>query len=241
MTGTGRSRGCVASALLILAIAATACTDKATKGTATTPLPEGTPTAADYSATVTNTFVPLSTVRVTVFEGKEGDTRIRIESRVLDTTETIAGVEVRPVEVKEYENGRYSERTLDYYAQHRDGGVWYFGERVENIKDGKVVGHGGQWLAGVGTAQAGLFMPADPQVGQSFEQERAPGVAEDRSKVIEVGVGITTAAGTFSGCIKTEDYAPLDRATEHKYYCPGVGLVREETSGGTRVDLISYS
>ena len=241
MTPRGRAaKRSFAAGMLLVALGTAACGGNGKKQAAPQ-TPSATPTPADYSATVNHKLVPLSTVKLTVFEGTEGGTRIRIESRVVDATATLAGVEVRAVEVKEYENGRYSERTLDYYAQHRDGSVWYFGERVEDIKDGKVAGHSGQWLAGVGNAQAGLFMPADPQVGQSFEQERAPGIAEDRSKVVEVGLKVTTAAGTFTDCIKTEDYAPLDKATEHKYYCPGVGLVREEAGSGTRVDLVSYS
>jgi len=83
-------------------------------------------------------------------------------------------------------------------------------------------------------------MPADPQVGDEFEQERAPGVAEDRSTVVAVGLEVTTEAGTFSDCIKTRDFAPLDNVTEFKYYCPDVGLVREEPRGG-RLDLVSFS
>ncbi len=82
-------------------------------------------------------------------------------------------------------------------------------------------------------------MPAKPSVGDVFEQERAPGVAEDRSTVVALGVAVTTPAGTFSGCIKTKDFAPLDQLTEFKYYCPRVGLVREDLQHG-RVVLVRY-
>lgn len=82
-------------------------------------------------------------------------------------------------------------------------------------------------------------MPADPQAADTFEQERAPGIAEDESTVLEVGLQVTTPAGEFSDCIKTEDFAPLDNLTEFKFYCPGVGLVREEPEGGT-IELVSY-
>jgi hypothetical protein len=58
--------------------------------------------------------------------------------------------------------------------------------------------------------------------------------------VIEVDQSVTTAAGTFSGCIKTEDFNPLDNLTEFKYYCPGVGFVREETPPAGHLDLVSY-
>ena len=36
-----------------------------------------------------------------------------------------------------------------------------------------------------------------------------------------------------------EDFAPLDNTTWFKYYCPGVGLVREEFPGGG-LDLVRY-
>jgi hypothetical protein len=39
--------------------------------------------------------------------------------------------------------------------------------------------------------------------------------------------------------VRTKDFAPLDNATEHKLYCPGVGLVREEAPG-VRVKLVRY-
>jgi hypothetical protein len=141
--------------------------------------------------------------------------------------------------VEEYKNGELVERTLDYYAQRRDGAVLYFGEKVDDYKDGKIVGHGGRWFAGEGDAKPGLFMLARPRVGQVFEQERAPGVAEDRSRVVAVGREVTTPAGTFDDCIRTRDYAPLDKKTEFKYYCSGVGLVREEAPR-VHLDLVRY-
>jgi hypothetical protein len=39
--------------------------------------------------------------------------------------------------------------------------------------------------------------------------------------------------------VKAEDFSPLAKETEFKYYCPGVGVVREEFPGG-HLDLISY-
>ena len=82
-------------------------------------------------------------------------------------------------------------------------------------------------------------MPAHPKVGKVFEQERAPGVAEDRSKVVAIGLEVTTPAGLFDDCIRTRDFAPLDKSTEFKIYCAGVGLVREKPADG-RLNLVSY-
>jgi hypothetical protein len=195
--------------------------------------------SAQFSATVDNPLFPLSTITTTLFEGTEDRAEIRVESRVLQRTGQVSGVPVTVVDVKEYEDGELVEHTRDYYAQHADGGVRYMGEAVDDIEDGKVVGHEGQWLAGKGNAKPGVFLPADPEVGDAFEQERAPGVAEDRSEVVAVGLNVTTPAGRFDDCIKTKDFAPLDKNTEFKYYCAGVGLVREEFPEG-RLDLVRY-
>ena len=197
---------------------------------------------AEHSSVVDNRFVPLASVREMDFEGAEqgGTVETRVEWRVRDETETIAGVEATIVDVKEYANGSLVEHTLDYYAQRADGTVLYLGEKVDDYKDGEIVAHGGQWIAGEGNAKPGLFMPAEPKVGEVFEQERAPGVAEDQSTVLNLGVGVKTPAGSFSDCLKTKDEAPLGGATEFKYYCPGVGLVREE-SGQNYLDLVRYT
>jgi hypothetical protein len=194
---------------------------------------------AGYTAQVDHPLVPLESVRNTEFEGHEEETRTGVVTRVLDRTRRVAGVPVAVVDVREFEDGELVEHTEDYYAQDREGNVWYFGERVDDVEDGKIVGHEGQWLAGTDGAKPGLFMPADPEVGRAFEQERAPGVAEDRSKVVAVGVPVKTGAGQFDDCVKTRDFAPLDKRTEFKFYCAGVGLVREQAPK-TRLDLVSY-
>ncbi len=200
---------------------------------------------ADFQTIIDNAMFPLSSLGPKVFQGEEPDPdtgeslETRLESAVLPDTDTVAGVKVLVLKEDNYEDGELVESTLDYFAQDKGGSVWYFGERVDEYEGGKVVGHAGQWLAGEGDNQPGIYMPAQPKVGDEFEQERAPGVAEDRSKVVAVDETVTTAAGTFSGCIKTEDFDPIGGVTEVKFYCRGVGLVREEPPGG-HLDLISY-
>jgi hypothetical protein len=229
-------------ALLVLSAAACGGEDEAGPSEQTQTASE----AGKYTAQVDHPLVPLATVGDTVFEGSETDAdtgesvETRAVKRVLTKTRVVGGIPVTVVEVKEYEDDELVERTLDYYAQREDGSVWYVGETVDDYEDGKIVGHEGAWQAGQGNAKPGLFMPAEPKVGQEFEQEQAPGVAEDRSKVVAVGVDVTTPAGTFSDCIKTEDYAPLDDITEFKHYCPDVGLVREE-GPGARLELVRYT
>ncbi len=201
---------------------------------------------ADFQSTVDHPLFPLTPGDMLAYEGEETDPdtgetiQVRDEMRVLAETTFVAGVEVTVVEDKAFEDGQLVESTLDYYAQHRDGSVYYFGERVDEYEDGQIVSHDGSWLAGEGDNLPGVFMPADPQMGDEFEQERAPGIAEDRSTVVAVGQTVTVPAGEFSGCIKTEDYDPIGDTTEFKFYCPDAGFVREETAPAGHLDLISY-
>jgi hypothetical protein len=218
--------------LLLVVLSGAACRDGTTKQSA--PAAEGAVNPADFSAKVDHPLLSLVSVRSQTFEGTERDPKggetikTRMEKQVLDQPEKVAGVEVTALEVKEYEDGELVERTLDYFAQHRDGSVWYFGERIDDYEDGKVTGHEGQWLAGEGNARPGLYLPADPVVGQEFAQEQVPGVAEDRSTILAVGAEVTTPAGRFTGCIRVKDYAPLTKTEEFKFYCPKVGIVREK-------------
>ena len=231
----------------LLVIAAAFAATAAACGGDESPEPSARPIeTAGLSARVDHPLVPLASVRSSVFEGSEPDPdtgetiELRVETRVLQRTARVAGAPVAVVDVNEYEDGELVEHTLDYYAERRDGSVLYMGERVDDYEGGKVVGHKGAWLAGRNGARPGLFMPARPRVGDAFEQERAPGVAEDRSTVVAAGLDVRTPAGRFSNCVKTRDFAPLDKVTEFKFYCPGVGLVREQGPDGGRLELVRY-
>ena len=214
----------------------------------TTPAPFSTPPTAPppprtprYRAWVDHPLFPLKRVRKMLYKGSEDDVRLRIESQVRDKRVRVAGVLATAVDVEEREGGVLVERATDYYAQDRKGNVWYLGERVDNIENGKVVDHEGQWIAGDKRARRGLFLPAAPRVGQSFKQTRAPGVSKDRSTVVSLDAKVSTAAGRFTGCLKTRDTDLMSRRrrAEHKYYCPDVGLVRERQADGT-VDLVKF-
>ena len=200
---------------------------------------------ADLSAAVDHPLVPLASVPAKTFTGEEIDPEtgekiaLRIEETVLTRPEQVAGVPVTVLKVDDYHNGELVKTTEDYFAQAPDGTVYYLGERVDELRDGQIVGHEGAWLAEPNGNPPGLFMPTAPTAGNTFNQEQIPGVAEAQSKVIAVDQTVTSASGTFVGCIQTEDLELLDGTTEQKYYCPGVGLVREEFPGG-HIDLLTF-
>ena len=206
---------------------------------------DGSAAAAASTATITNPYMAFASVRRTEYAGHESDdegkrVRTRSIAVVLKRTQVIAGLRSAVVDVRDYENGKLIEHTRDYYAQRGNGDVLYMGEDVNDIENGKVVSHGGQWRAGRRGAKPGLFMPGKPRRGQTFHQERAPGVAEDESTIVGTERTVTTPAGRFRHCVKTRDFSPLDKANEHKYYCRGIGLVREDVEGGNGL-LVRYA
>jgi hypothetical protein len=209
---------------------------------------QGTPIAdlSELSAVVDHPLVPLASVPSKVFVGEESDPEtgkpiaVRVEETVQPANAQIAGAAVSVVDVNDYHDGTLVKTTADYFAQGPDGTVYYLGERVDEYENGNVVGHEGAWLVGESSNQPGLFMPADPAIGDSFQQEQVPGIAEERSTVIASDQIVSTAAGRFAHCIVTRDADLPDGPVERKTYCPGVGLVREKFPGG-HIELMNYA
>jgi hypothetical protein len=198
----------------------------------------------ELSATVDHPFVPLATISTKVFQGTEVDQSgqriaMRVEETVLPVPEQVAGLAVTVVEVDDYHDGQLHDTTADYFAQGADGTVYYLGERVDEYAHGTIVNHDGAWFSGEQGNQPGLFMPADSAVGMTFVQEYLPDVAMEQSTVIAVDQAITTAAGTFDGCLVTKDVSHPEGVTERKTYCPGVGLVHEGFLGGS-LELVEF-
>ncbi len=111
-------------------------------------------------------------------------------------------------------------------AQDKEGNVWYFGEDVDNYEEGKLVNHDGSWKAGVDGAKPGYWIKANPMKGETYRQEYYKGEAEDMVQVVATNVKVKVPYGTFTGCVKTYDYTPLDpESRENKYYCPGVAAL----------------
>jgi hypothetical protein len=152
-----------------------------------------------------------------------------LTTTVLSETKVIDGVATRVVEDRETKNGQLAELTRDYYAIDRQtNDVYYFGEDVDTYKGGKLVGHEGAWLTGVKGAKFGLMRPGSIKVERKFYQEQAPGVGMDRAEVVGAGETVTTTAGTFKDCVHMKETSALEKAmADHKWYAPGVGMVKE--------------
>jgi len=185
--------------------------------------------AADFVHGVDNPYFPLVPGKAMAYsDGAETEI-----VEVTHNTKKILGVTTMVVHDQVFVDGSLIEDTFDWYAQDGAGNVWYFGEDTKELDHGKVVSTEGSWQAGVGGAMPGIIMLANPEVGDSYAQEDAPDVAEDRAKVVRLGETVTVPVGTFTGCLKTSETTPLDRGFhEYKFYAPGVGVVLEITPSG---------
>jgi hypothetical protein len=175
-----------------------------------------------------NPYLVLKPGYQLTLEGKESGKLVRLVVSVLEETKVVGGIDARVVEERETEDGVLVEVSRNYMAIHKTThDVYYLGEDVDVYKAGKVAHHEGAWLHGTGGATLGLLMPGAPVVGQRYYQEVAPKVAMDRAEVVSASERVTTPAGTFEKCLKTEETTPLEPGRESKLYAPGVGRVTD--------------
>ena len=99
---------------------------------------------------------------------------------------------------------------------------------MDNYKDGKIIDHESAWHAGEKGAKFGLMIPGKPRVGQKFYQEIAPKVAMDRVEVVSTDETVKTPAGTFQHCVHLKETTPIESEVSHKYYAPGVGMIKDD-------------
>ncbi len=191
--------------------------------------------APNFVASIDHPFLTLAPGRVWIYAGQneEGET-VTIEVEVTHEKKTILGVATTVVREREWEDGELVEETLDWFAQDRQGQVWYFGEDSKEIADGAVVSTAGSWQAGVNGAQPGIVMKAQPQPGDRYRQEFLKGEAEDMGEVLSLDDSVTIGLGTYARCLCIKEWSPLEPAVvEYKFYSRTVGnLILEKKVAG---------
>jgi hypothetical protein len=190
----------------------------------------------EFKSRGANPYLILQPGHELVLEGTQAGETTRLVIAVLPQTERIVvpGVGVvtaRVVEEKETVDGQLVEVSRNFFAIcHKTNDVFYFGEAVDIFNPDGTISHDGSWRAGTpagnGLAKPGIIMPGTFVLGSRYFQEIAEGVALDRAEHVEMGLEVTTPAGTFDRCVKVAETSPLEPGTETvKIYCPGVGLV----------------
>lgn len=171
-----------------------------------------------------NPFFILKPGYQAVFEGEEDGETTQVVLTVLPETERVSlpdigAVQTRIVEEREAVDGELIEISRNFFALcDETNDVFYFGEEVDSFNPDGTVSHEGAWRAGEpdeeGLAEPGMIMPGTFLLGSRYFQEQADGAAMDLAEHVEMGLEVTTAAGTFEQCVRVVETTPLEPGSE---------------------------
>jgi hypothetical protein len=201
--------------------------------------------ASDFVRQIDNPYYPLLPGAKWVYEARlEDGTVERNEIEVLSEARQVNGVAATVVHDVVYVEGVKVEETFDWYAQDKDGNVWYLGEQVDNYENGVLVDHAGSWEWGMDDALPGIIMWADPSahLNEDYYQEYYAGEAEDKGRVLSTSESVIVPFGSFENVVQTHDFSAIDsKLRENKYYAAGIGVIKEvDLTTGEEVLLIEF-
>jgi hypothetical protein len=257
---TGRLQAkVIAIALVILFVAGCNANDSVNAGSdqvrsgtgsgGTRDLPQGSESLdldpKNFSTKIDNPYWPMDPgTRWTYSETDQEGAELKVVVTVSDKTKKIAnGVTARVVRDTVTEDGEIVEDTFDWYAQDKNGNIWYLGEDTAEFENGKLTTKEGSFEAGVDGALAGIIIPADPEDGMHYRQEYYEGKAEDNGEVLSTDEMVQSPVGHFENALLTKDTITIEpNVLEYKLYAKGVGPVLTlGVSGGpgSREELIN--
>ena len=195
---------------------------------------------SNFVTRIDNPYFPLTPGTTFIYEGHTAQGFVHVEFAVTHNTRVIQGITCVEVHDTVTTDGEMTEDTLDWFAQDRDGNVWYFGENTHELEDGLITTIDGTFMAGVNGDKAGIIMKAHPAIGDFYRQEFSLANAEDFADTLSLTETVTVPAGTFHNCLKSQETTPLETdLLEHKFFAPGVGnVLTVDATTGDREELV---
>ena len=182
----------------------------------------------DFVSQIDNPYYPLPVGRKLVYRGiKDGQTQID-RVTITSMTKVVEGITARVISDVATHRGRLLERTFDWYAQDKEGNVWYVGEdTTAYLKHGKK-DKSGSWEAGVNDAEPGIIMEANPQIPDAYRQECLTGEAEDTAWIVRRGGSVTVPYGKLHNVLTSLEATRIEPGlVDQKVYAPGIGIALE--------------
>jgi len=190
--------------------------------------------AANFVATIDNPYLPFTQGKMLIYGGEVTNATESIIYSVEPGTKELMGVFCTIVRAQVLINGQLQNDQFNWYAQDKDGNVWYFGSNTITYKDNNISKQE-SWEAGVDGALPGIVMKADPKAGESYRQDFYDGHAEDWAEVAGIEDSVTVASGTYTDVLKIKNWSDLVKGkVQMKYYAEGVGLIALEVIEGGR-------
>jgi hypothetical protein len=193
----------------------------------------------DFVLPVDNPYFPLKPGTRYRFEGTKEGRRAADVFTVTGDTKEVMGVTNTVVVDRLFVDGRLEEIAHDWYAQDRDGNVWYFGETIREFNhQGKEIPAKGEWKAGADGAYPGIAMPADPQVGDVFRPEYYKGTAEDRYGIVSLTASVRVPYDSFDDVLLMTERTRLEPGVVGlKFHARGIGQIMESVPTGPHETL----
>jgi len=195
---------------------------------------------ANFVTKIDNPYFPLVPGTTFIYEDHFAGSIMRDEFAVTHNTRVIDGVTCVEVHDSVFTDGVLTEDTLDWFAQDKDGNVWYFGENTAELVDGLITTIDGTFMSGVDGDKPGIIMKAHPAVGDFYRQEFSLGNAEDEAETVGLNASVTVPYGSFQHCLDSRETTPLEPdLVEDKFYALGVGnVLAVDDNTGERTELI---
>jgi hypothetical protein len=195
---------------------------------------------------VDNPYLPLVPGTTLHYRGvmKDGVTPQVDSFAITRQRKVVMGVTCTVVRDTVTSRGRSVERTYDWFAQDRQGNVWYFGEETQELKHGRFGKMIDSGPAGRNGAQPGLMMEARPMQGNSYWQFHWPGHAMDTATVLGSGGRVELPYRSFKDTLLTQEQSPLEPGVkDRKWSVRGIGYVQERAASGTheQIKLVSVT
>jgi hypothetical protein len=192
-----------------------------------------------------NPYFPLTIGASWEYRSADEVTRVK----VTNATKLIDGVRCVVVRDEVFVDGVLEEGTNDWFAQAKDGTVWYCGEETASFEtfEGdrpmkpELVSIEGSFKAGNDGDKPGIIFLANPAAGQLYVEESSLGNAEDATEILSIdySYGKNPALDELvppklaklfcaNDCVVTRNFSLLEPGTfERKYYARGVGVILE--------------
>jgi hypothetical protein len=204
-----------------------------------------------------NRFMPLGIGNRWDYSGA-GET-VKVE--ILNRTKVIDGVKCIVQRDQVFKGGFIAEDTSDWFAQAKDGNVWYCGEEVKDYDvfandkpvTPELVSIDGSFKVDRDLARPGIIFMGNPRPGVTYREEVSLANAEDVSEIVsttyrygqipELDKFVPKALVQLlcrGDCVVTHAFtAVAPGVIERKYFAPGIGFILQtRPDTGDTVQLV---